>query len=125
MPHKLFWENAGVYWKYYGNVTGREVVETSTSIYGDQRFDSLKYKMVDFLDVERMEIGDEELALIAFQHRSVERSNPYLKTAIVIKPLGAEVANKFASYFSGSFWEVRVFHEREEANQWLGRTASN
>jgi hypothetical protein len=125
MPHNLYWEKDGVYWKYYGVVSGKEVVETSTSIYGDQRFDTLKYKLVDFLDAERLDMGEDEIALIAFQHRSVERSNPYIKTAIVMRPVGVDMARKFASYFTESFWDVRIFHDRDEANKWLGRTPQN
>ena len=124
MPHNLSWEQDGVYWKYYGNVSGKEIVETSTSIYGDQRFDTLKYKLVDFLGVDSIEMDDDELALVAYQHRSVERSNPYVKTAIVMQPSGIKLANKFASFFSESFWDVRVFDNIDEANKWLGRAPS-
>lgn len=125
MPHDLIWERDGVYWKYHGNVSGQEIVETSTSIYSDQRFDTLKYKLVDFLDVESVKIDDDELALVAYQHRSVEKFNPYVKTAIVLHPSGMKLANKFAAFFSESFWDVRVFENMEEANSWLGRVPSS
>jgi len=121
MPYKLYWEHDGVYWKYFGNVTGKEIIDASTSVYGDQRFDTLKYKLVDFLDAETIEMNDDEVALIAYQHRSNERSNPYLKNAIVTQLAGIEQANKFASFFSDSYWEVRVFQNLDEANSWIKR----
>ncbi|MCG6939596.1 MAG: hypothetical protein LJE83_15690 [Gammaproteobacteria bacterium] len=121
MAHNMYWEHEGVYWQYYGYVSGKEVIEASTSIYDDQRFDTLKYKLADFLGAASVEIDEEEVALVAYQHRSVERSNPYIKTAIVMKPADIELGNKFASFFIESFWDVRVFQEMDEANKWLGR----
>ncbi len=50
MAYELAWEDNGVYWKYSGKVVGNEIVDASTSIYGDPRFSTLKYKFVDFLN---------------------------------------------------------------------------
>ena len=98
MAYTMEWENKGVYWKYSGIVTGKEIVEGSTAIYGDSRFDSLAYKLVDFLDVQNVEMDKTEVALIAYQHQAAERSNPYIKNAIVIKSDNT-LANKFAEFF--------------------------
>ena len=118
--YKLEWEHEGVYWKYYGKVSGEEVIVASTAIYGDPRFDSLRYKLVDFLDVENFKMAKDEVALIAYQHRAAEISNPNVKNAIVIRS-DNELANQFAAFFSDSSWEVQVFHDLDEANDWLGR----
>lgn len=124
MPYKLDWEYDGIYWKYYGNVSGKEIIEASTVIYGDPRFDALKYKLVDFLSVETINMDKDEVALIAHQHRSAERSNPYVKTAIVVERAGNELANNFAAFFSDSYWDVQIFQNMDEANNWLGRKVS-
>ena len=120
MAYTMEWENKGVYWKYSGIVTGKEIVEGSTAIYGDSRFDSLAYKLVDFLDVQNVEMDKTEVALIAYQHQAAERSNPYIKNAIVIKSDNT-LANKFAEFFTGSSWQVQVFYDIESANEWLSR----
>lgn len=65
MTYILDWENKGVYWKYSGHVSGQEIVVGSTAIYGHPRFDTSKYKLVDFLDIETIEIDRNEVALIA------------------------------------------------------------
>ena len=121
MAYDLIWEDNGVYWKYSGRVVGKELVDASTSIYGDARFIHLKYKFVDFYDVESVEVNKDELALIAYQHLAAERANPYLKNAILIKS-GHKLAREFASYFSKSSWEVKVFTDLDQANNWAGRT---
>ena len=120
MTYILDWENKGVYWKYSGHISGQEIVEGSTAIYGDPRFDTLRYKLVDFLDIETIDIDKNEVALIAHQHRAAERSNPYIKNAIVIKSK-TELTDSFVAFFSDSSWEVKVFQNLDEANRWLDR----
>ena len=122
MAYKLDWEHDGVYWKYHGKVSGKEIIEASTAIYGDPRFDTLKYKLVDFLGVESVKMDEDEVALIAYQHRAAEKSNPYIKNAIVIKS-GSKLADMFAAFFRDSSWDVQVFQNLDEANNWLGREA--
>ena len=120
MAYEVTWEVNGVYWKYSGKVAGHELVDASTSIYGDVRFITLKYKFVDFIDVEILEIDKSQLALIAYQHLAAERANPYLKNAILIKS-GHKMAHEFASFFKKSSWEVEVFTDLDKANKWVGR----
>ena len=50
----------------------QEIIERSTSIYCDPRFDTLNYKLVDFLDIETIEIDKNEVALIAHQHKAAD-----------------------------------------------------
>lgn len=122
MAYQTAWEENGVYWKYSGKVKGNEIVEASTSIYGDPRFSTIKYKFVDFLDSESIEINDDQLALIAYQHLASERANPYLKTAILAKSDDMlDLAYQFAAYFEKSSWEVKVFIDPDAADKWVGR----
>ena len=120
MAYELTWEDNGVYWKYTGKVMGQELIEASTSIYGDERFVDLKYKFVDFYDIDSIDINKDELALIAYQHLAAERANPYLKNAILVKS-DNELAHEFAAYFTRSSWEVKVFTDPDEANKWVQR----
>ena len=121
MPNKLMWEPEGVYWKYYGNVSGKEIIDASTSVYGDPRFDNIHYKLVDFLDIDSIDIKDNEIALIACQHKAAEKSRANIKNAIVTRAQSGEIAEKFAAFFNESSWEVRVFDNLDDANDWIGR----
>jgi len=114
------WEKRGVYWKYSGNVSGREIIEASGVIYGDPRFDTLEYKLVDFLDATAVNMTDDEVARVAYQHKAAEVSNPRIKNAIVMT-VALNLADKFAAFFVDSRWEVKVFQDMESANQWLER----
>ena len=121
MAHKLTWEQNGVYWKYSNKVTGKELLEASTIIYGDPRFSDIKYKLVDFLNVEIIEIDREDIIRIACQHRVAVLSNACVKNAIVISSKNNKLANKFVEFFEDSSWEVQLFQSLDDANDWLGR----
>jgi len=122
MSHELAWEAGGVYWKYSGEVSGKEIIDASAAIYGDPRFDDLEYKLVDFSHVQVINMTEDEVARIAYQHKAAELTNPYIKNAIIMT-LAVDLANKFASFFEDSCWEVQVFDNIESANKWLGRVA--
>ncbi len=123
MSHTIQWEDKGVYWKYSGDVSGKEIFDASEVIYGDPRFDNLEYKLVNFLDASSVNMTDEEIARIAFQHKAAEISNPRVKNAIVMVA-EVEIAEKFATFFTDSRWEVQIFQDMESADRWLGRQSS-
>ena len=120
MSYKLTWEPRGVYWEYSGEVTGQEIIEASTAIYGDPRFDSLKYKLVNFMAADNVLINENEVNLIAFQHVAAANSNPYVKTAIVNHEIN-DLIRLFIANLRESNWQVEAFTNLEEANNWLGR----
>ena len=113
-----------MYWKYSGTISGKEVMDTTTSIYGDPRFDKLSYKLVDFLEIESFKIEDNESTLITFQYIAAEKSNPNTKNAIVIQSDLSDIANKFSAFFSDSTWLVKIFNNIGEENNWIGRKLS-
>lgn len=123
MSNKIIWEHRGVYWKYSGKVSGQEIIDATSPLYGDSRFDDLRYKLVDFLDAESIEINKDEVTLLACQHRVAALSNRNIKNAILVKPELSELADTFVAFFDDSPWTVQSFHNREEANNWLGREA--
>lgn len=123
MPHSMKWEERGVYWKYFGDVSGQEIIDASAVIYGDPRFDNLEYKLVDFLDATTVNMSDDEVARVAYQHKAAEVSNPRIKNAIVTT-VALDLADKFANFFTESRWEVQVFQDMESANKWLNREVS-
>lgn len=121
MPFKMTWEPDGLYWEYDGKISGLEVFKASMLAYGDMRFEELNYKLVNFLDIESIDMNENEAIAIASRHKAAETDNSYIKNAIVVSSKTNELANKFAACFSGSHWDVRVFDELDAANEWLDR----
>lgn len=127
MAYKLDWEHRGVYWEYSGIVTGQEIIEASSLIYGDPRFDDIRYKLVNFLKTDTILIEEDDVYTIAFQHKAAALSNPRVKTAIVTSTAmtrdnkNTSMLQLFISNLTASSWEVKAFDELEQANHWLGR----
>jgi len=127
MAYKLDWEPRGVYWEYSGTVTGQEIIDASTLIYGDPRFDDIRYKLVNFLNTEAIDIEEDDVNTIAFQHKAAAISNPRVKTAIVtsnrmsLDKNNTAMLKLFISNLAASAWEVKAFENLQDANLWLGR----
>ena len=68
VPYSLTWEPAGVYRRYFGDVTIDERTASFDAICGDPRFDALRYTITDDLDVTSYEVTDEATAEIAARH---------------------------------------------------------
>ena len=73
--YEIEWANDGVYWKYFGDITGREIIEGSQLIYEDPRFTKLSYKLIDFLDIYSISLSKAEAAEIAILHKAAALSN--------------------------------------------------
>lgn len=118
--YKIDWEDNGVYWKYHGDISGKEIIEVSKLIYNDPRYGHIKYKLVDFLDIESISLSKDEVAEIISLHRAAAINNSNIENAVVTSSNG-ELANKFAMFFSNLCSEFYVFQDREKGNKWLNR----
>ena len=116
--YEVEWGDNGVYWKYYGDISGSEIIEVSQLIYGDPRFVEIKYKLVDFLDIDSVDLSKAEAAKIVKLHKAAALSNRNIENAVVACSNG-ELANKFMFFFSSLCWELLVFQDREKGSGWL------
>jgi len=116
--YEVEWRDNGVYWKYYGDISGSEIIEVSQLIYGDPRFTEIKYKLVDFLDIYSVDLSKAEAAIIVKLHKAAALSNRSIENAVVACSNG-ELANKFMFFFSSLCWELLVFQDREKGSGWL------
>jgi len=121
--YKIEWANNGIYWQYYGDITGKEIIEVSQLIYTDPRFSKLKYKLVDFLDIDSISLSKVETAEIVDLHKAAALSNGNIENAVVTSSNG-ELANKFAFFFSSLCWEFFVFQDRDKGSNWLSNRCS-
>ena len=120
---KIDWQERGVYWKYSGSVSGDEIIQTSTAIYSDERFDELRYKLCDFVDTDNISMSLEEVAQIACQHTAGALTNPNVKIALVGNesnlPNLALLLEKYKTYDKELSWPIELFDDLEKAHEWL------
>jgi hypothetical protein len=121
MPYEVQWESRGVYWRFFGKVSGREVMQSNLEVYGDSRFEELKYQIADFLAIESLEMNPSEVKKIAYMDKAAANSNPQIRVALVANPdtliTHIDLHTDYAVY---SPWETEVFETLEEARTWLG-----
>ncbi len=121
MPHITIWEENGIYWKYSGVVTLQEVFEANNEMYGNPKFDHISYQIVDFLEVDKLDFKDEDVAVPAATDFSTTTYVRPQKIALVANALPIRVLCH--SYIEeslemGSPWQFQLFHTLEEAREW-------
>ena len=122
MPYTTIWKDKGVCWTFHGTVTGKEILQCDLDIYGDERFDCLRYQIADFSGAEGFELNEFEVKKIAYLDKAAAATNPEIKVAIVApQDFIREMSNLYAKYADDSPWETRIFDTVDQAKQWLGK----
>ena len=125
MPYEIRWEPAGVHWKYTGRLTGQDILQSNLQIYGDARFDDLKYQIVDLLDIDAIDAEPSHIKKVAYLDVAAARTNPGIKVAVVTeRDTLKEWAQMYAEYSDASPWETMVFGNVEEARAWVAEETS-
>ncbi|MEQ9824374.1 MAG: hypothetical protein ABQ298_08315 [Puniceicoccaceae bacterium] len=125
MPYQISWEDRGLRWRFYGKVTSQECVQSNLDIYGDARFDSLRYQIADFSEVTELSLNERDMQKIAYLDKAACRSNPRIKVALVAPSETArELLQAYTHHASDSPWQSQVFSTVEQAEQWLTQTFS-
>jgi hypothetical protein len=120
MSYKVIWEEKGIYWKYKGILTGDELLQSNMDIYGDSRFDKLRYQIVDMLDVEMFDVSDEVMEEITIMDVGASHTNPRLIVAVVATQAQAEhLVALYETTTGGAPWEVNMFVSIVEARAWI------
>jgi len=120
MSYEMIWEKRGVYRRYYGHSSDLEVSESVNLTHSSDKFDELRYVILDFLDVTAFEVTShafiqETSALDA----AAAHSNPNIKIAVVaadpeITTLAKEyIANELTPY------PTRIYSNMADARNWV------
>ena len=117
------WHEQGVSWTYFGSVRGEEIVNASTGIYSDPRFDDLRYKLCDFLNVDDINVTVSEIDKIVCQHAAAAHTNPDIKIAVVGKKSDFDklllLIERFRNYESRGSWPIELFEDMPSVWAWL------
>jgi len=121
MSYTISWTNNGVEWTYSGVLSFKDIIESNEAIYGDPRFDDLRYQIVDLTKVDSFEVSDQNMKQIAHLDKAAARTNPRIRLAVIaVEGGGLDVAKAYKKHSENSAWESEIFDTREEAEAWLG-----
>lgn len=120
MPYTIVWNPGAIIWTFYGIISGKDAIQANLDIYGDPRFDNLRYGIVDLSNVEQFNIANEDLEVAAALDDAATITNPRLVIAVIATTEEAlRVAALYESAMGTSKWKVKVFSAMNDAQQWL------
>lgn len=109
-------------WTFWGVVTGDELLRANREIYGDERFDEIRYQIVNLTRVERFDVTPADMAVMAENDHAAARANPSVKVAVAASD---ETIRQLSLYYeaqsSDSAWDQQVFDTLSEAESWATR----
>jgi len=122
MPYQIEWRDCGVYWTYTGVVTGEDILQSNFDIYGDERFDDLRYEIVNLLEAEKVEVSERHMQKVAHLDSAAARTNTNIRVAVVAREAEAVFLQTLYSKFSKeNGWPTRLFESVEDAEAWVKR----
>lgn len=120
MPFNTTWIRNGIERKAFGKVTGGDIITFRNALYGDERFDKLRYILTDFTEVDSIDMTEEDIRKLAYLDKAAALTNPKCKIVIVIRDDTKKIlAEKYANLMNNSPWQSMVFETVEQAREWL------
>jgi hypothetical protein len=116
MAFEIVWEPKGVYKKMVGSVSAREFMGSIAALQNDPRYDTLRYSINDFLEVDSFQATESDIHLFAATGIGASISNPKIQIAIVATdPQLIEMVKVYAAL---SPYKVHFFSTLGNARQW-------
>jgi hypothetical protein len=120
MAYQLIWKEQGATAYLKGSVNDVELREIVSEFYGHKQFDSIKYLLINFLEVEIFDVTENALVRIGSMDRAAALSNPNVRVAIVVN--NAAILDRLSSYekgIQGTPWPISYFGSVNEAQAWI------
>lgn len=123
MPYKINWETRYVSFEYFGVVTSEDIISSNQQVYGDSRFDSLRWQLVSFDKTESIAFKTSDIRLIAYMDKAASHTNPNITVAFVGKTkILEEVAAEYDAVSTSTNWPLLHFESCEEAISYFHQT---
>ncbi len=120
MPYVNEWEEKGVYRKYDGAVTSKEILRAVQEVEADARFDDIRYVISDFLDISDYSFECEDIVLLASIDSAAAISNPDINVAVVMDSPGMMEAVKiYTDSLDRPPYPTQTFATLTEARAWV------
>ena len=120
MAYQLIWEEKGLWADFKGTVNDNEINEVTSRIYGHEQFGSIRYILIDFLDVDNFNVTERAVRTVAGSDRTAALTNPNIMVGIVtIKVSTLEKAFLYTDASEGTPWQISYFDNIEDARAWI------
>lgn len=121
MNYQIKWDTNNPIVEFNGSIDFYTIEHASETILKDNRFEKMRYQIFDFSQVKEYCISKLNVEMICINDKQASSWNKNSKGAIVIdQPELEEMINYYKEQMENSFWQVRIFKTREEADRWVG-----
>jgi hypothetical protein len=123
MSFNIHWKGSNVIVSFTGNFTYNDSFEVNNLIYGDSRFDSMKYQIADFSKIEKFEFTEDEIKIISTLEKTSTVWNNSVKVAVIDSDtisLSA-IIDPYIETMKTTNWEIKVFNNLDEAMNWCSK----
>ncbi len=119
MAYEISWEQRCVRRRFYGPVTGSDILASLREICGDSRFDDLRGGISDYCDATSLQVSEQDAAMITALQIGAGCSNPYFRLALVVTDprVAGELRRAVALFRPGP--QVEFHGSVESARRWL------
>ena len=117
MAYTLSWEPHGILRTFHGRVSAIEFARAQGEMYGDPRFETARYALIDFTAATALGVSQEDAEEIMASNRGAYLTNPKLRVAVVTTD--ARMQALLQRIRDISAYPLRVFATLAEARRWV------
>lgn len=118
MGYKPSWEKSGVVKHFFGVVTGHDISDSQNDVHGGDRFDSLRFVINDFMDVQAVDMSELDVEYIAALDKAAFLSNPLIRVAIVTtNTIVREMSEQYVNS-PMNVYPTKIFDNMVDAERW-------
>ena len=120
MSYTNSWESEGLYRKFFGEISGDEILESNFELHANPNFKTIKYIINDFLEVTAYSIESSYTKAYASSDAVISNSKGKLNIALVVdQDELIALANGYREQMKGQLFECEIFPCIEEARKWV------
>ena len=121
MSSEVIWSNHGVTKKFCGSLSYKDIESADNLLFGDYRFDSIHYLVVDCMGVTDTQLQDDAIDVAAHIDHVASSYKRKLKMAFAcnLPKLTAQFQRYIRESASiGNSWDIRIFTDLQSAEAW-------
>lgn len=123
MPYRTKWEERGIVWEFFGEVTGAEIDRANNEFFSNPRSERALYQIVDATGVTGTDWNARDAHVIAAKDFGANRMIKDLKLAFIVSdPDFSALVDEYVeiSRNLATTWVFERFDDMEGARAWLG-----
>ena len=119
MKYKIEWTHNNPMITFHGDISFQDLYPVDGKIYGDSRFEMMKYIIYNLLDANSFYLNHLDLKVISTLDKSASRWNKKIKLACVSQDNNTKkVTLEYKNLMVDSNWEIGLFDTVDEALAW-------